>query len=125
MATAEQVAGLARTLPRAEEAWVRDRHQFRVRGIVFLSLSPDERSMGFGFPKLEREGLIASAPEKFFLPRESDLRFNWVCARLTKLGRAEMRELVLDAWTMVVPKKVVREYWESRNPLVPTDTLEE
>lgn len=114
MVTAEQVAALARTLPRAEEAWVRDSRKFRVRGIVFLAISPDETELGFGFPKEERAALVAAEPEKFLLPRESDLRFHWVHARLAALDPAEMRELVLDAWEMVVPKKVVREYWERR-----------
>lgn len=112
MVTAEQVAALARPLPRVEEAWVHGRQKFRVRGIVFLSISLDETTIGFGFSKLEREGLIASDPAKFFAPRASDLRFNWVCANLSALDLVEARELVLDAWTMVVPQKVVRAYWE-------------
>jgi hypothetical protein len=43
---------------------------------------------------------------KFPLPRPSELRYNWVVARLDHLDRTEMRELVLDAWRMVVPKRV-------------------
>ncbi|MGI5291233.1 hypothetical protein ACQEVF_49105 [Nonomuraea polychroma] len=62
--------------------------------------------MGFGFPKEEREALVAAEPDKFLMPRESDLRFNWVVARMTALEVAEMRELVLEAWRMCVPKKV-------------------
>jgi hypothetical protein len=44
------------------------------------------------------------------LPRQSDLRFNWIHARLSALHEPEMRDLVLDAWKMVVPKKVAAEY---------------
>jgi hypothetical protein len=33
--------------------------------------------------------------------------------RLAALGYKEMRELVLDAWSMVVPKSVVEEYLAS------------
>ena len=43
--------------------------------------------MGFGFPKAERDGLIASDPETFFLPPTSDLRYQWVCAHLRAAGR--------------------------------------
>ena len=60
--------------------------------------------MGFGFPKAERDGLIASDPETFFLPPTSDLRYQWVCAHLARLDDDEMRELVTDAWRMCVPK---------------------
>jgi hypothetical protein len=38
------------------------------------------------------------------------MRFNWVHAELTALDPAEARELVVDAWRMVVPQKVSRAY---------------
>ena len=41
--------------------------------------------MGFGFPKAERDGLVASDPDTFFLPPTSDLRYQWVCAHLPRL----------------------------------------
>jgi hypothetical protein len=85
---------------------VRDRLKFRVGRIVFLAFSRDETTMGFGFPKEERAALVASHPEKFFLPSASDMRFHWVEAHLDQLGDEEMRELVVDAWRMCVPKKV-------------------
>jgi hypothetical protein len=44
------------------------------------------------------------------MPSESDLRFNWVHADLAALDAAEARELVVDAWRMVVPAKVSRAY---------------
>src|SRR3954449_1409926 len=106
MVTIDDVRELALTLPRAYEALVRDRVKFRVGRIVFVAFSRDETLMGFGFPKEERDALIASEPEKFLLPPKSDLRYNWVVARLSALDDAEMRELVLDAWRMCVPKRV-------------------
>jgi hypothetical protein len=107
--TAEDVRGLALS-PRAYEALVRDRVTFRVGSIVFVALSRDEETMGFGYPKEERDALIAGEPEKFFLPPPSDLRFHWVCVRLAEVDYDELRELVLDAWRMVVPKSVAAEY---------------
>jgi len=108
--TVDDVRALAETLPRAYEVLVRDRVKFRVGQIVFLAFSRDETTMGFGFPKEEREALIASAPAKFLMPERSDLRYNWAVVRLDAINRAEMRELVLDAWRMVVPKKVAAEF---------------
>lgn len=110
MVTADDVRGFASTLPRAYEALVRDRVKFRVGRIVFLALSRDETEMGFGYPKEERDALIAGDPEKFHLPVPSDLRYNWVRVWLSAIDRDEMRELVLDAWRMAVPKKVWAEY---------------
>ena len=57
-------------------------------------------------PKEERAALVGSEPGRFRLPGESDLRFNWVEAWTAALDEPEMRELVMDAWRMVVPKKV-------------------
>ena len=38
------------------------------------------------------------------------MRFNWVMARMAVLDPEEMRELVVEAWRMVVPKKVYAAY---------------
>jgi hypothetical protein len=106
MVTIDDVRDLALSLPRAYEALVRDRVKLRVGRIVFVAFSRDETMMGFAFPKEEREALVASEPEKFLMPKPSDLRYNWVVVRLAALDLDEMRELILDAWRMVVPKSV-------------------
>ena len=113
MVTIEEVRALAETLPRSYEALVRDRVKFRVGQIVYLAFSGDETLMEFAFPKEERDALIASAPDKFLLPeRSSDMRFNWVGVRLAAIDEAEMREIVLEAWRMVVPKRVSSDYMD-------------
>jgi hypothetical protein len=106
MVTIESVRKLAEGLPRSYEVLVRDRVKFRVGQLVYLAFSRDEQMMGFAFPKEERDALVAAEPEKFLLPKPSDLRYNWVVVRLGAIDDDEMRELVLDAWRMVVPKKV-------------------
>src|SRR5438477_4998070 len=106
MVTIDDVRAFALRLPRTTEAVVRDRVKFRVGRIVYLAFSADETVMGFAFPKEERDALVASEPGKFLLPGQSDLRYNWVLVRLSAVGREEMTELVLDAWRMVVPKRV-------------------
>jgi hypothetical protein len=106
MATIEGVRELALSLPRSYEALVRDRVKFRVGRIVYLAFSRDETLMGFAFPKEERDVLIASEPDKFMMPKPSDQRYNWVVVRLSAIDDVEMREIVLDAWRMVVPKRL-------------------
>jgi len=88
----------------------RGRVKFRVGQIVWLACSRDETEMGFAFPKEWRPALVESEPEKYRLPRDSDLRFNWAVVRLAALDLDELRELVLDAWSMVVPKYVAEGY---------------
>jgi hypothetical protein len=111
--TLDDVRGLALTLPRTEEALVRDSVKYRVRSIVYASVSPDETLLGFAYPRDERADLVASEPDKFVMPIKSDERFHWVRARMAALEIDEMRELILDAWQMVVPQKVIREYFAS------------
>jgi len=108
--TIEDVRALALRLPRTTEHLVRDRVKFRVGRIVYVAFSRDETVMGFGFPKEEREALVESEPDKFMMPAKSDLRYNWVDVRLEAIDLEEMRELVIDAWRMVVPKSVAAAY---------------
>jgi hypothetical protein len=108
--TLDEVRSFAAGLPRTTEGVVHGRVKIRVGRIVYLDFSHDETVMGFAFPKEWREALIGSDPEKFVMPRTSDLRWNWACVRLAAIDRPEMEELVLDAWAMVVPKRVIEEY---------------
>jgi hypothetical protein len=110
MVTVDDVRAFAVTLPRTTEALVRGRVKFRVGQIVYVAFSHDETEMGFAFPKDWRQALVDSAPEKFMMPGPSDLRYNWVLVRLAAIDVREMRELVLDAWAMVVPKRVAAAY---------------
>jgi hypothetical protein len=110
MVTIDDVRAFATTLPRTTEALVRDRVKFRVGRLVYLAFSRDETIMGFGFPKDEREALVASDPAKFLMPEPGDMRYHWVQVRLDAIDVTEMRELVLDAWRMCVPKRVAAGY---------------
>lgn len=112
MVTVGDVREVAVALPRTTEHLIRDRVKFRVGRLVYVAFSRDEALMGFAFPKEERRALVESEPATFLLPQTSDLRFNWVEARTAALGVDEMTELVTEAWTMVVPKGVARDYFD-------------
>lgn len=110
MATAEDVRRIAMSLPRTTEGIVRDSVRFRIGRIVYASLSPDETRMGVGFPKEEREAAIAAEPDKFLPPAPADLRYRWIRVRLAAVDEPELRELLTDAWRMVVSKRTAAEY---------------
>ena len=112
MLTVAYVRSGAMSLPRTTEALVRGRVKFRVGRIVYLAFSRDETEMGFAFPKEWRDALVESEPDKFRQPEQSDLRYNWVVVRLAAIDSSELRELVIDAWSMVVPKSVAAAYAE-------------
>jgi hypothetical protein len=102
--TSDAVRRVGLALPRVYEREVRGRWKLKVKQIVFVAFSRDETEMGFGFPKAEREGLVASDPQTFYLPGPADMRYQWVCAHLDRLADDEMRELVVEAWRMCTPQ---------------------
>lgn len=108
--TIDDARAIVAPLPRSSEALVRDRVKFRVGRIVYAAFSRDETVMGFAFPRDEREALVASEPDKFLMPEPSDMRYQWVCVRLDALDREELREILVDAWRMCVPKSVAAAY---------------
>ena len=110
MAILEDVRSLGTELERSYPVYVRGRLKFRVGRLVYVAFSLDEKVMGFAFPKDERAALVGGDPRKFQMPSESDMRFHWVHAELASLEASEARELVVDAWRMVVPQKVSRSY---------------
>jgi hypothetical protein len=109
MAVIDDVLPLGSSLARSYVVTVRGRLKFRVGSIVYVAFSPHGTVMGFAFPKEERAALVGSDP-RFQLPDPSDMRFNWVHSTLAELEPAEARELVVDAWRMVVPQKLARAY---------------
>jgi hypothetical protein len=108
--TIDDARRIAQDLPRSYEVLVRDRVKFRVGRIVYVAFSRDETLMGFGFPKEEREALVESEPHKFLMPKPRDMRYHWVVVRLAEIDLDELRELILDAWRMCVPKRVAAEH---------------
>jgi hypothetical protein len=106
LVTIDDVRELAAGLPRSYEVFVRGRVKFRVGQIVYLAFSRDETLMGFAFPREEREAALQTHPDKFVRPEPADLRYQWLVVRLAAIDRAELRELVFDAWRMVVPKRL-------------------
>ena len=109
MAVVDDVLPLGSSLDRSYVVRIAGRVKFRVGSIVYVAFSHDASVMGFAFPKEERAALVDS-DDRFQLPPESDLRFNWVHVTLAALEPAEAREHVVEAWRMVVPQKLARAY---------------
>ena len=110
MAVIEDVLTLGGELERSYPVYVRGRLKFRVKQIVYVAFSLDETVMGFAFPRDERAALVLGDPATFSMPSASDMRFHWVHADLAALDPSEARELVVDAWRMVVPQQISRAY---------------
>jgi len=113
MAELDEVRRIAMSLPRTTEQRAGEFTKYRVGRLVYAVVSADGERMGFGFPKEERAALVASEPGKFMMPLPRDERYNWVRVRLPVLDEDELRELLIDAWCMVVSKKAAAAYLAS------------
>ena len=111
--TLAEIRPLALSLPRTHEGEVRGRVKFYIGRIVFVAMERDESLMGFGFPKEFREAALEAEPEKFVRPTTGDLRYNWLVVRLAAIDHTEMEDLVTEAWSMCVPKRVLAD-WMAR-----------
>ena len=110
MVTVDEVRDVAAELPRSYEAIVRGRLKLRVGRIVYASFSRDGEVMGCGFPKEWRQAAVDGEPDKFALPSEHDMRYQWVHVNLAAIDQDEMRDLIENAWAMCVLKSVYEEY---------------
>jgi hypothetical protein len=110
MVTVDDVRRIAGSLPGSYEVVVRDRVKFRVGRYVYIAFSRDETIMGFGYLREERDALVASDPETFLPPERVDERYHWVQARMSALDADQLHELVVDAWRIAAPKRLVGEY---------------
>jgi hypothetical protein len=109
--TVDDVRAIASTFPRSYEAEVRGGIRFRVGQIVYAAFGRDDDTrMGVAFPKEMRDGIVGGEPDKFSMPRASDLRYNWIIVNLAAIDVDELRELLEDAWRMVVPKSVAADH---------------
>ena len=111
----DEVIAYGLTLPRSTDGVVRGRRKLYIGRIVYVAHEAED-ILGFAHPKEWREALVDTDPEKFLLPiHQGDMRWNWANVRMDRIDRAEMRDLVLHAWAMCVPKTVAAEYAATLN----------
>jgi len=100
----------AASLPDASEREYREGatiFTFRQRGIGYVSA--DGRELYVKSTLTEREALISTQPGTYSEWWSSG-RFGWVRVRLDLVDPDEARELVVEAWRLTAPKRMVREY---------------
>jgi hypothetical protein len=112
--TPDEVRAVAQTLPRSYEVFVRGQTKFRVGQIVWLTLSEDGQRIECAFPKEIRQAAVEAEPNKFQLPSDRDMRFNWIHVRLEAIDADQMRDLVEEAWSRTVPLYVAQAYGRKR-----------
>ena len=108
---ASTVRRFALSLPEAEERETWETATFRVRGKIFMIFSERERHAWIKSVHDEQRALVAMDAETWFAPPYVGPS-GWVGAVLSKANGDEVRELIVEAWRMTAPKRLVASFDE-------------
>jgi hypothetical protein len=112
-ADAAAILDFAASLPETgERDYLEDSTIFTFRRSGIGMVSGDGRFLFVKSLLSEREVMIASDPE-VYSPWWASGRFGWVRVRLDRIDLDEACELVLEAWRLTAPKKLVRAHEET------------
>jgi hypothetical protein len=103
---ASTVRAFALSLPETEERETWETATFRVRDKIFLMFSERERHAWIKSVHDEQRSLTAMEPRAWFVPPYVGTS-GWVGAVLSAADGGEVRELIVEAWRMTAPKRLV------------------
>jgi hypothetical protein len=115
MPTEEDVRALALGLPEAVEQETWGHPTFRVRSKMFGTLAADGSTGTMKASKEEQAALVQGDPETYFVPAYVG-QHGWVGFHVALVDLEELTELVIEAWRMTAPKRLVRAYDEEVGP---------
>jgi hypothetical protein len=107
---AAAILDLAATLPESgERDYLEDSTIFTFRGRGIGIVTGDGRELIVKSTRLERDALVNSDPETYSEWWSSG-RYGWVKVRLERVDPEEAFELVVEAWRLTAPKRLVRDF---------------
>jgi hypothetical protein len=109
MITTDELRRVVLSLPEAEERETWGHPTFRVRDKMFATLSDDGLLASVKATRQEQAALVAAAPDTFGVPAYVG-RHGWVSVQLATVDPAELSELVVEAWRLTAPKRLVAAY---------------
>ena len=110
MTTAAQWRKLALSLPETEEKSHFGQPDFRVKNKIFAGLSPDGRrgTLKLG---LEAQAMVLEGKPEAFAPAAGAWgRKGWTHVVLARVKLTDLQELVVEAWRLTAPKRLVIAY---------------
>ncbi len=108
---ARTVRKLAMALPDAEERETWGTPTFRVRGKIFAMLAEGGSEVWIKSTHDEQRALIAMDAGTFFHPAYVGPS-GWIGVRFGRADRDEVGELLVEAWRMTAPKRLVSTFDE-------------
>jgi hypothetical protein len=127
VASWDDVRELALALPETSEVLSRELRQWRVKDKLFVWERPlrktDLKALGDAAPDgpilgarvehlVAKEALLADDPELFFTTPHFD-GYPAILVRLDRIGLEELREVVVEAWLVRAPKRLVATYLDA------------
>jgi hypothetical protein len=127
VASWDDVRELALALPEASEVVSRGLRQWRVKDKLFVwerplrksdlaglgDAAPDGPILGARVEHLvAKEALLADDPDLFFTTPHFD-GYPAILVRLDRIGLEELREVVVEAWLVRAPKRLVAAYLDT------------
>ena len=109
MATLDDARSIALALPATIEKPSYGTPGFRVKDRLFARLREEDVLVVWVADLGEKEMLIRSEPAKFFTVAHYD-GHPMVLVRLSAVDRAELGELLTDAWRIRAPKRLLAEF---------------
>ena len=107
--TFDDVRVMALALPQVEEATSYDTPAFRIRKRLIARLHHDGDALVIRVDGLEREALLATKPDQFFVTSHYE-GTNWILARLETADPQELAELLAAAWRRLAPRRIVEAF---------------
>lgn len=113
MVTYDMVRDLARRLPGVEEGTSYGTAALKVKGKLLVRLKEDGETIVLRTDPIEREHLLRTAPKTFFIT-DHYRDYPTVLVRLPHVARAQLAELLEDAWRRIAPKRLIASYDSTR-----------
>lgn len=108
---ARTVKKLALALPQVEERLTWEEPTFRVRNKIFAMFAEEQKALWVKSTHDEQRALCHMDPETFFVPPYVG-KSGWVGIRYRTVDRDELQELLIEAWRMTAPKRLLYAYDE-------------
>jgi hypothetical protein len=114
-----RVVELAESLPEVQPGYSYGTPALKLRNKLIARLREDGETLVVRTDIDERDGLIAAAPEKFFLTPHYQAH-PWVLVRLGRVDADELLGLLTDAWRLRAPKRLAARLAASSGPTSPS-----
>ena len=102
----DDVRAIVSGLPGVEESTSYGTPAFRVRKKLFARAHQDGESLVVRADREAREALLATKPKSFFVT-DHYLAYPMVLVRLRSVSRADLRDVLIQAWRQCAPPRLV------------------